>query len=261
MWPRDCNHGLPRSSMTLAFAGKTGTRPRLALRRLIAAFLLLVAAAATHGQDLPAPVDLHRLDGGSFSLASLKGKVVVLDFWASWCAPCRTSFPFLDSLQSQPRLRGAGGRRPDARRRRRCRYRFPRRQSRSASTIVRDPSGKAGEVVRRRRDAHDVSARAATGKVAARFEGGDKNDAREARSRRGDAARRRDRCRPGRASASREPRGDGKPQGLAARLPGRSDHEPRWRSADAALHASTSTRARKAPPGDGGAAGGGCGCN
>lgn len=35
------------------------------------------------------------------SLANYKGKVVYLDFWASWCIPCRRSFPFLNKLRAQ----------------------------------------------------------------------------------------------------------------------------------------------------------------
>jgi thiol-disulfide isomerase/thioredoxin len=38
--------------------------------------------------------------GGKVSLADFKGKVVVLNFWASWCAPCVAEMPTLDALQA-----------------------------------------------------------------------------------------------------------------------------------------------------------------
>lgn len=40
-------------------------------------------------------------ENNSFSLSELKGKVVFLDFWASWCPPCEKSFPFLNELHQQ----------------------------------------------------------------------------------------------------------------------------------------------------------------
>lgn len=40
-------------------------------------------------------------DGGAHSLADYKGKVVLLNFWATWCAPCREEMPSLDRLQAE----------------------------------------------------------------------------------------------------------------------------------------------------------------
>jgi len=44
--------------------------------------------------------------GRPFDLAALRGRVVVLNFWASWCAPCREEMPALDGFQRQWASRG-----------------------------------------------------------------------------------------------------------------------------------------------------------
>lgn len=44
---------------------------------------------------------LKNLEGNNVSLASLKGKVVVLDFWATWCGPCKASFPAMQTAMNK----------------------------------------------------------------------------------------------------------------------------------------------------------------
>src|ERR1700760_2591606 len=41
------------------------------------------------------------IGGGSYSLAAARGKVVVINFWATWCGPCKTETPQLDALYRQ----------------------------------------------------------------------------------------------------------------------------------------------------------------
>ena len=49
---------------------------------------------------------LLQLNGESFTLSSLKGKVIILDFWATWCPPCRKGIPDFIALQEEYKEQG-----------------------------------------------------------------------------------------------------------------------------------------------------------
>jgi len=68
---------------------------------VMAAFLL--TSATTAGASTPLagchPVSLEK--GETLDLTTYRGHLLYLDFWASWCPPCRQSFPFMNSLHKQ----------------------------------------------------------------------------------------------------------------------------------------------------------------
>ena len=63
------------------------------------------AASSEPGKPAPA-IKLKDLDGRDVSLADLKGKVVFVNFWATWCDPCRVEIPWLIDMQAKYASRG-----------------------------------------------------------------------------------------------------------------------------------------------------------
>ncbi|MFZ2994943.1 TlpA family protein disulfide reductase [Sphingobium sp.] len=62
-------------------------------------------AKATVGQPAPA-FELTLVDGKKVALTDLKGQVVLLNFWATWCVPCRKELPTLDAYYAINKAHG-----------------------------------------------------------------------------------------------------------------------------------------------------------
>jgi thiol-disulfide isomerase/thioredoxin len=91
----------PTRRRALALAAATLATPWLA-DRATAAYVVRPWPAA---KPVPA-LDLADLDGKRWGLDALAGRVVVLNFWATWCEPCRIEMPSLDALARHHRERG-----------------------------------------------------------------------------------------------------------------------------------------------------------
>ncbi len=78
------------------------------MRRLLLASLALLTMALhnVHAEYPPTPSFNLPTASGHIQPSDLKGKVVYIDFWASWCKPCKKSFPWLNSVHSKYKDKG-----------------------------------------------------------------------------------------------------------------------------------------------------------
>lgn len=91
--------------------------PRVTVALIVAAGIMVTSTARSESERRPPqlttassqfvelrplveapPLELHRIDGKVVNLRSLRGKVVVLSLWATWCPPCRRELPMLERL-------------------------------------------------------------------------------------------------------------------------------------------------------------------
>src|SRR5438067_632280 len=99
-------------------AQKTGRASAIALVALLLVLLVVHVATAQRGAAVAAAVaagkrpaapgfELQRIDrSGKLKLSSLRGRVVVLNFWASWCRPCKDEARTLEAAAERWRRRG-----------------------------------------------------------------------------------------------------------------------------------------------------------
>lgn len=113
---------------------------------LLSLLLAVPAFAGPAAQSPPRPAPRFSLPGaaGTVALDSLRGRVVYLDFWASWCGPCRASFPWMEAMQQRYRAKGLSVVAINLDRERRAADGFLARHPASFA-VAFDPAGKVAE--------------------------------------------------------------------------------------------------------------------
>ena len=124
-------------------------------RALIAAVLALAGCATGgaaagggggHQVGAPAPeIRVESMGGKALGLGDFRGKVVLLDVWASWCGPCKQELPMLDDMAKRLRGDGVEVLAVSIDQERANVVKFLRARSRWSLTIAHDPKGEIAD--------------------------------------------------------------------------------------------------------------------
>jgi cytochrome c biogenesis protein CcmG/thiol:disulfide interchange protein DsbE len=99
-----------------------------------------------HQVGAPAPeISVQGLTGRTINVGSYKGKVVLLDVWASWCVPCKQELPMLDDIAGRLRRRGVEVLAVSVDQERENVLKFLRGRGKWALTIAHDPRGEIAD--------------------------------------------------------------------------------------------------------------------
>jgi cytochrome c biogenesis protein CcmG, thiol:disulfide interchange protein DsbE len=104
------------------------------------------AGGEAHQIGAPAPqLTVEGLSGKTIHVSQYRGKVVLLDVWASWCEPCKQELPMLDEMAGRLRRRGIEVLAVSVDQERDNVVKFLRRRGRWSLTIAHDPHGQIAD--------------------------------------------------------------------------------------------------------------------